>query len=195
MRLWVAAIVLACSIGCGDDDDADDGDDDGAADGSPDLADASGPADAGALTCGELGAGAVSGTAAGAMLDPIESARYSEVPLFGYAYPLVLDEQSGACGAVPTGSGEHLGFFFCEPAAAGVYELVDIDAFPEKPCPGAGIAAGLLEEENGSDLAFVVSGSITITAVGECVTGSFAATFEGGGALDGSFAAVSCEVP
>lgn len=176
MRLgrMVIGMAVVCGAACGD----------GAS------VDQSGPA-----MCGELGSATAEGAVAGVMLDPIASALYLETPIFGYAFPLVLEERTLSCAGEATGSGEHLAFLFCAPVAAGEYELVDLESLPEESCPGDLVASGNLEMEDSSDLAGVVSGSITITAAGSCVTGSFSARFEGGGELEGTFDAVTCPAP
>lgn len=190
-----AAAVLWLAIGCGGDDDGGtgDGDGDGAGADAALEADARAGADAAQEVCGGAGSSQVSGTVGGQMIDPVASSWSRQHPTFAYAHLITLDEDpASSCAQTDGDVGQRLMFIFCDPPAAGEYDVVDLEALPEEACPGELVVGALAEDADGGDLDRGTAGTVTVAATEGCVTGSFEVTMETG-TLDGDFAATACE--
>lgn len=168
-------ILIVGLVACGGDDDEG-----GAgADAAP------------ALACGDQGAATVNGTVGGVTVDPVATAFRVSVD---FAAAIVLDEAGPACAMDSAGPGERLVLIFCDPdLVVGEYTVVREADFPEEACPGERIAAALVEVDSGDDLEDGLGGSIDVTSVGDCSTGTFEITFTDDSEATGSFAATSCE--
>lgn len=208
VRRHGAFLLMALAIACDDaevttdaaldvdaamlDDAPEAIDADAVADGSEALdaivaADADIQADATPLACSN-DTGSVDGTIAGEAIDPIASTWYRALsPSY---HVIILDEKPTQCGFT-AGSGEHVGLAFCAAPVPGQYQMAT-QSFPTMPCPGEMIAISFVEDGGGGDLAVSVSGTVTIAAADDCISGSFDITYDTGDTLTGSFSAAVC---
>ncbi len=169
--------LLLVAAACGGDDDGGQ------------AADA-GPPDAGAGACGAAGSGEVMGETAGETVDPIATAFYTIDEL---AARIVLDEQLPVCMMEPNGPGERVAIGICDPElSAGEYTVVSGEDYPGN-CPGERLAVAAIEDAVGNFLAISTSGTVTIDEVGDCLTGSFAITYDDDSDQTGSFDALACQ--
>jgi hypothetical protein len=182
------AIVCLALLGaaCGGDIGEGDGADAGRADGGG--ADAAAGSDA-ALGCGESGGGSVTSTTAGSEVEPVISAWYQIVDTDASA--LVIDERASNCDpdAISDQPGQLVSIYFCSELVVGAYDAVPTLA---GACPGVRQASVTVVNELYQDLVSDTTGSLTIEAVGDCITGSFATTDPDGEELSGSFRAYPC---
>jgi len=204
MRSWIPRVVLAAGLlqaaaSCGGGGGGG-GDDDGAADAGRQLdggvSDAARPvADAAsvALTCGDLGMARIDGTIEGAEIDPVMTAYLALYDVD--VAVIVIEETATACFSGPD-AGETLVLLFCDEVLQTDYTVEPIPAEEPPPaCPGERTVYAVVESTagDGGRLAEGTSGgTVTLTATGDCVEGSFDLPLDTGDELTGEFAAISC---
>ncbi len=148
-----------------------------------------GPVDDGRLgSCEPAGHGRVDGDVAGESVGPVEAAWY--VAFLGGVYALVLDEKPSSCGA-PADEGQHLALFFpCGPLVPGTYPITRTEVEQAQACDAPFASAAL--EEGPRKRTPADGGKVVIEQVGDCIRGTFEATFEGGDKMSGWFNARVC---
>jgi hypothetical protein len=182
--LLLAALLAACGgdIGSG-------GDEGGQSDGGQTF-DAAPAADA-ALGCGTNGGGSVTSTTAGAEVEPVVSAWFQVIDPDAPASALVIDERASNCDpdAISDQPGQFVTIYFCSALAAGPYDAVAAlaGACADNPQVNVTVQNELLE-----DLVSDTTGTLTVDAIGDCITGSFDTTSSDGKELSGSFRAYPC---
>lgn len=132
--------------------------------------------------CGDLPPGSFNGTIGGTTIAPVRHAFVLDGPLWEIGVV-----EAGGCGQ-GTGGAQGLDIQFCGPAALGAHAVV---AHANHQCPGDDAAVYYIDDV-GPRLFDASSGTVTITAVGPCTSGSFDITFEGGARVTGDFNATAC---
>jgi hypothetical protein len=181
-------LALLCVAACGGDI-GNGGDEGGQADAGRTF-DAAPAADA-APGCGTNGGGSVTSATAGAEVEPVVSAWYQIIDPEAPASALVIDERASNCDpdAISDQPGQFVTIYFCSELAAGAYQAVPALT---GPCPDNPQVNVTVQNELLQDLVSDTTGTFTIDATGDCITGSFDTTSADGKALSGSFRAYPC---
>jgi len=180
-----SCLALLCAAACGGDI--------GTGGDQPDAGqtfDAARAADA-SPGCGTNGGGSVTSTTAGAEVEPVVSAWYQVIDPEVPASTVVIDERASNCDpdAISDQPGQFVTIYFCSDLTAGEYAAVSAlaGACPDNPQVSVTVQNELLQ-----DLVSDTTGTLTIDATGECITGSFDTTTADGKELSGSFRAYAC---
>lgn len=133
--------------------------------------------------CGELPPGSFTGTVGGTTIAPV----VRSIVIDGQLWEVGVLE-AGGCGQ-GTGGAQGLDIQFCAPPTLGVHTVV---AHADHDCPGDDAAVYYIDDV-AVDIYDAVSGTVTITAVGPCSSGSFDITFPDGDRVTGDFNATVCD--